>query len=441
MNEIIDIKPEINVLDSEYKRLLGYPTDYLLEGKSKELAGWARQWYAENGKPWIYAFKTEEIKISDVYLEINKEKFSSIKVRDKFAEAQADGAFITAVSAGKECEEKAGELWQEGKPDEYFFLEIYGSAVVEYLTTITGARFCDWADKNNHVVIPHYSPGYPGWNIEEQNQFLELIKRHAGDNLPGKLSGFETGMLNPKKSQLSIFGITKYTDKIRSLRDLVPCTNCSLPGCSYRRRAYKKAVDPIEDVNKFYKKNDANVTGVNFESHKENLHGKVFDQNAKYSVGVKALKKWAEQKLQINISDDYSVEAKFLFEGTTCSNLGHSLEFEYHIKLSPASEGYKIIDLKCKPAKDDDGYSYMCDYITEGDSLIKTIEEEKPLLGKPLNDIMTWNRPFNPEGCLCKYESREHKWGLVLEVLHYALVNKLFKNINDKKEKLLLESK
>ena len=441
MNELIDLKPELNISDSEYKRLLGYPPDYLLEGKSQELAGRAKHWYAENGRPWIYAFKTDEIKISDACLEINDVKFSSNKVRDKFFEAQAGSAFVVAVSAGEECENRAMQLWRESKPDEYFFLEIYGSAVVEYLTTITGYRFCDWAEKNNLAVIPHYSPGYSGWNIEDQNLLLELIKKHAGDKFPGALAALETGMLNPKKSQLSIFGITRYAGKVRSLKDLVPCTNCSLPGCNYRRKPYKKAVDQIEDVNKFYKENDRNITGIIPETDKENLSEKILDRNARYSVRIQALKKWAEQKLQINIADDSSVEAKFLFEGTTCSNLGRLLNFEYSIKLSSASGGYKIIDLKCRPAEGDEGYSYMCDYITEGDSLLKTIEGEKPLAGRPLDDVINWERPFNPEGCLCKHESREHKWGLILEVLHYALVNNVYKNLNDKNEKLILEPK
>ena len=65
MNELIDTNPDINVRDSEYKRLLGYPPNYELEGRAKELAGWARQWYMENGKPWVYAVKTDELDIQD----------------------------------------------------------------------------------------------------------------------------------------------------------------------------------------------------------------------------------------------------------------------------------------------------------------------------------------------------------------------------------------
>jgi len=41
-------------------------------------------------------------------------------------------------SAGHALDERTAELWREGKPDEYFFTAIYGSAVVEHLVAGTG---------------------------------------------------------------------------------------------------------------------------------------------------------------------------------------------------------------------------------------------------------------------------------------------------------------
>jgi len=42
-----------------------------------------------------------------------------------------------------------------------------------------------------------------------------------------------------------------------------------------------------------------------------------------------------------------------------------------------------------------------------------------------LNAVLTWERPYDPSGCYCDLARREHKWGLVLEVIHYALVQHL----------------
>jgi len=55
MLELTDKHPDINVQETEYTRLLGYPKQHVLEGRSRELADWVRQWYAANGRPWIYA--------------------------------------------------------------------------------------------------------------------------------------------------------------------------------------------------------------------------------------------------------------------------------------------------------------------------------------------------------------------------------------------------
>jgi hypothetical protein len=57
-------------------------------------------------------------------------------------------------------------------------------------------------------------------------------------------------------------------------------------------------------------------------------------------------------------------------------------------------------------------------------ALIRSIATEKPLLGRPLNDVLAWTRASNPSGCFCDVERREHKWGLVFEVIHFALAQR-----------------
>ncbi len=52
------------------------------------------------------------------------------------------------------------------------------------------------------------------------------------------------------------------------------------------------------------------------------------------------------------------------------------------------------------------------------------IDHEKPLLGQPLNDVLSWQRPATGAGCSCEPADRKHKWGLVFETIHYALVQR-----------------
>jgi hypothetical protein len=104
---------------------------------------------------------------------------------------------------------------------------------------MAGARLCAWADGEAAAVLPHYSPGYPEWSIDEQAPLLDLIGRASLGVLP--LQALQSGMLQPKKSLLAIFGLTRHTDRVRRLTDLSPCENCSFIGCQYRRAPYRRA--------------------------------------------------------------------------------------------------------------------------------------------------------------------------------------------------------
>ena len=87
-------------------------------------------------------------------------------------------------------------------------------------------------------------------------------------------------------------------------------------------------------------------------------------------------------------------------------------------------KGIKLPRLDCNPSNSDDGYKYMCEYIKNPEELMNHIGNEKPLFGKSLNDILNWERQFSPDGCFCNPESRNHKWGLAFEVLHFTLANR-----------------
>jgi hypothetical protein len=412
MIEFLDTQPEKNVQQAEYSRLLGYPRNYELAERSRELADWARTWYAENGKPWIYVREAERLDIANGRLRLECVDFSSRRLHEQLREAQAHAAILVAVSAGRECEEKARQLWLEEKPDEYFFLEVFGSAVVEHLVTLAGARLCAWADLHGMAVLPHYSPGYPEWDISDQKKLLELIR---SKKFREEIHVLDTGMLSPKKSLLAVFGVTQHVHRVRNLKELIPCESCSMPSCQYRRAPYTHARNHIEDVRRLQ------TRGYEISNGKL-LNHSTLDHDAKYSVGSRALHKWAQERLQLNVLADRSVQARFRYVGTTCSNLGRPLEYDYHLKLGSPEAGYKIVEMCCAPAPGDTGHAYMCEYLSDAKLLEQAMANEKPLLGRPLNEVLAWKRQFSPAGCYCDAVSREHKWGLVLEVIHYALV-------------------
>jgi hypothetical protein len=63
----------------------------------------------------------------------------------------------------------------------------------------------------------------------------------------------------------------------------------------------------------------------------------------------------------------------------------------------------------------------MCRYLSQGDQLIAAIDSEGPLAGRPLDEVLAWRRPDSAAGCYCDPDARQHKWGLVLETIHWAL--------------------
>jgi hypothetical protein len=384
---MISLAPDVNVAPAEFQRLLGYPRDYVLEGRALDLADEARAWYARHGTPWIYAREAASIAVEGATIRIEGEAFHSTRLARTLSNAEAEGAVLVAVGAGPEVEEQTQKLWNEEKPDEYFFLEMFSSAVVEHLTTLAGARLCGWADSVGRAVLPHYSPGYPEWDIAEQPRLLELFR----PSLPYPLEVLESGMLRPKKSLLAVFGLTRRIDKVRRLTDLVPCQNCSFHPCQFRRAPYGRTQTLVPLV-----------------------------REANYGVNRKALRRWAAERLSLEHRED-GIDAVFRYDGTTCTNMGQPLAFYYGVKLGPREEGYPIREQWCGPAPGDTGHTYMCRYRTDPGSLMAAIAADKPLLGRRLDEVLTWKRDVCSAGCYCEPASREHKWGLVLETIHYAL--------------------
>jgi hypothetical protein len=64
----------------------------------------------------------------------------------------------------------------------------------------------------------------------------------------------------------------------------------------------------------------------------------------------------------------------------------------------------------------------MCEFLDNSERLMTAIDRERPLIGQPLNNVLTWDSPTTGAGCYCELSDRMHKWRLVLETIHYALV-------------------
>ena len=393
--EVTDTAPDVVVDESEYVRLLGFPRGYVMEGRARELADWARAWYAAHGRPWIYARAVAHLTVLPGRVEIEGRPFHSRRLEHMLRTAGAHGAVIAAVSAGPELEHAAHEAWLGERPDEYFFLEMFGSAVVEHLIMKTGARLCAWADPQAMAVLPHDSPGYGEWDIQEQLPLSEVFDRRR---LPGAIDVLESGMLRPKKTLLAVFGLTRQVDRVQPLSGLVPCESCAFTPCQFRRAPRRRGgVDGPPAVTE------------------------AGSQPVTYGTSTRALSRWAAERLTMMNRADGGIDAVFRYEGSTCSNMGRALRFDYHVRLGSRADAYPVRELACRPV--DDGFRFMCQYARDGDAFVDAFQNDAPLAGRPLDDVLAWQRPRLGPGCLCDEASRQHKWGLVFETLHYALMH------------------
>jgi len=415
MHETYDTNPAFKVQDVEFHRLLGYPRAHPPGERALELMAWARNWYAQHGRPWVY-LRRVELQLTDNILRLGGVQFRSQQLHDHLWLHGAQSAMLLAVSAGRECEEHARQLWTEGKPDEYFFLEVYGSAVVEDLVARTNGRICDLAGHNGLMAVPHYSPGYSGWDIAEQHKLFSLIAQGMTKSFPGPIEVLSSGMLRPKKSLLGVFGLAPAKARDASAPAPTPCENCSFSPCQYRRTPYRHVVGPVSD-----RTSSQSQTGPTMAADAEPAL-EPLTRNAKYSVNARALRKWATERVRLDLRDDGKVEAVFRFDGTTCSNMGRPLAFDYRVTLSGPDQGYRILETACRPAPGDEGYQYTCAYLSDPEKLMQALADEKPLRGRPLDEVLAWTRAVAPSGCHCTADSRTHKWGLALEVIHYALL-------------------
>ena len=89
MIEIVDPSPTLDVDPAEYVLLLGYPPGRTLEGRAAELASWARDWYATNGRPWVYARAGGRVDVDEGGITVDGSRFTPSRLRDRLRRADA----------------------------------------------------------------------------------------------------------------------------------------------------------------------------------------------------------------------------------------------------------------------------------------------------------------------------------------------------------------
>lgn len=204
----------VEVPERRLRHLLGVPPAARPCAQWYSLVNGARRWCREHVTLWVRTRQVMIARIADDVVELEPgTELTSTRLAGRLRTVRAHALVVAAFSAGHEMDEEITQLWDAGRPNEAMVLNAYGSALVEelrehfarYLRRTMGAR--------SLRVLPHLSPGYHGWPLEDQANLFSLIADDAG---PIEL--LDSGGLRPSKSTLAAFGLTHASDATASER-------------------------------------------------------------------------------------------------------------------------------------------------------------------------------------------------------------------------------
>lgn len=386
------------------KKHLGMPAQAEIDPELAGALDAATQWCRAYARPWCMhrTFAITRIESGDTgedavaprngsprgraHLD-NGQAFTSDLIARGLALAGACGIAVMIASTGPEIDAEIERRWREGKPDEAMCLHACAVAAIEHIRALQVRHLARQAEANNQVMVPRYSPGYKGWALSDQQALMRSL-RDGGGTMPGPIELTDLHQLVPTRSTTGIVAFA--------------------PSASAHRITDSFWADLL---------GPRKAPTANGASAKQQPAGP-----NDYRIAPKALKKWADQRLRIVRRGDGRLTAHFRYDGSTCSNMGVPLAFDFQVELSPLSAGGWLVDsLRAQPSADRDGFKSMCSYLAKPELFMHRLDQLRPLLGRPLQDVLDWPYPVSPSGCLCSRANQFHKWLLALRTIHYAL--------------------
>lgn len=398
-----DVAGAVQVDQAELARLLQWPSGRPFDGYLEEAIRDARTWYDRSGHPWTHhrTLAVASLEQDAVVLEEGT-RLRNARLSRRLEQAGAHRMVVIGVSAGPAVDARIRDLWSDA-PDQAMVLNAYAAGVAEQLLRSTIQSVCAAVGPAEQAVLPHDSPGYEDWDLRDQNQVYALLADGKPNALP--LTVNEQGMLTPLKSMLAVVGLTR-----RAVAPLDPsstsCRYCSLAPCSMRREPYSPAAAP----------GVPHVPSALAVDHSPSLSPPLGDP---YTVSVRTLARWAEENLRLQPRGNGDLAAVFSFQGSSCRN--EPFELLYELVLRPEADGYRIRSAACRPAPGSPGLEVTCAHRRADDELHAALGARHPVAGQRLVAVFEWRPATNPAGCLCTEASRNHKWRLVFQTVHYKL--------------------
>ena len=362
------------VPESLVLRHLGMPSGVELDPGFLRHLERSREWFSAHASPWS-AVKLRRIEFVDderVHLE-GGIVFKSDVLADGFRSTGAGAVAAVGISAGAEVDAEIDRLFKAGQPDDAMFLNAHAIAFVEHLRKRGADHLREAVAAQGLLALPFYSPGYEGWRLEDQQALLSALDDE------GPVEVLESGALTPEKSTLLCIGLSPRLELAGEANSAT-----------------------------FWDRQSRAAT--------------VLHERPEYGFARKTLKKWARDRLTLIAKPSGSIQAIFRVSGSTCANMGLPLAFEYRVDLKPETGGsYRLQNCRCAPAENDTNHRSTCLYLSNPEAMIAGMNEKPQLEGGRIEDALHWNPDVSPAGCLCLRSSRDHKWRVVFQTIHFAL--------------------
>jgi hypothetical protein len=225
------------VTPEEYARLLLIPRHKLQEEDLADRARAAREWYAEHGRPWIGTRRVEVVALQGGSVTLaTGQTFASAALAERLRAGGCHAVVAVAATAGPEAEAEYKRHWNEGRPDEGFFVERFAVGVTELLVRSASVWACRTAEAAGETALFHASPGCGSWPLEDQARLMGVLAGVGGSSV-GPVRMWPSGALSPAQSVLALVALTR--------RHVAPtpadgCRSCDLTPCSFRRAPYRR---------------------------------------------------------------------------------------------------------------------------------------------------------------------------------------------------------
>lgn len=168
---------------------------------------------------------------SDKTVEINNRIFNLRKiVYNQIRKSDSIAVFL--CTAGKEIGIKSRAAMNEGELLKGYVYDVIGSEIVESAADLMQSSLELAMTVEGKKITNRYSPGYCGWNVEEQHKLFQFMPyNYCGIRLT------PSALMDPVKSISGFIGIGA---DVRS--NPYTCKLCDMKDCIYRKR-YELQID------------------------------------------------------------------------------------------------------------------------------------------------------------------------------------------------------